>query len=141
MLDVRINKQFIKNLTISVTGAAIEVHRHLGPGLLESMYHKCMMHELRLRGINFVSELALPIQYKGFSFSENFRCDLYIENCMVLELKTIEDILPVHHAQVMTYMKILKAPKGMLVNFNSERIFPSGQKTFVNNYFALLPDK
>jgi len=142
MLDKRgITKAFIRELTISVTGAAIEVHRHLGPGLLESTYHKCLMHELGLRHIHYVSEMLLPIKYKGLSLAESFRCDLYIENCMVLELKVVEWILPVHYAQVLTYMKLLRAPKGMLVNFNAENIFKSGQRTFVNEFFTTLKEE
>lgn len=142
MLDRRgITKEFIRELTISVTGAAIEVHKHLGPGLLESIYHKCLMHELELRGIHYASEVSLPIHYKGLSLVESFRCDLYIEKCMVLELKVVEWILPIHQAQVLTYMKVLRAPKGMLVNFNSENIFRSGQRTFVNEFFTTLKER
>lgn len=142
MLERRgITKAFIRELTISVTGAAIEVHKHLGPGLHESIYHKCMMHELKLRGIHYVSELPLPIQYKDLSLTESFRCDFYIENCMVLELKVVEWVLPIHHAQVLTYMKVLSAPKGLLINFNSDNIFRSGQRTFVNEFFTRLKEE
>ena len=142
MLDGRrITKAYLKEITIAVTGAAIEVHKHLGPGLLESIYQECMMHELTLRGIKYESEKMLSINYKNLSLKGKYKCDLYVENCLVLEYKTVSEILPIHQAQILTYMRILNAPKGIIINFNGHKIFPSGQKTLVNNLFWQLPDR
>jgi GxxExxY protein len=127
-------------LTNQINGAAIEVHKFLGPGLLESVYHKCLKKELNLKGISFKSELLVPIVFKDLEIETDLRCDLFIENCIVLELKAIEIILPIHHAQLMTYMKLLESPKGILYNFHSVNLYKDGQKTFVNEYFRLLED-
>ena len=87
-----VTKKYLKNLIYLVNGAAIEVHKNLGPGLLETIYHKCMIHELNLRGINYKSELVIPIEYKGVFLESDLRCDLHIENCLVLELKAVDRI-------------------------------------------------
>lgn len=136
----KITKSYLTDLTYQVNGAAIEVHKFLGPGLLESVYHKCLKKELNLRGISFKSELLVPIIFKDLEIETDLRCDLFIENCIVLELKAIETILPIHHAQLMTYMKLLEAPKGILYNFHSVNLYKDGQKTFVNEYFRILED-
>jgi GxxExxY protein len=135
-----ITKSYLTDLTNQINGAAIEVHKFLGPGLLESVYHKCLKKELNLRGISFKSELLVPIVFKDLEIETDLRCDLFIENCIVLELKAIEIILPIHHAQLMTYMKLLESPKGILYNFHSVNLYKDGQKTFVNEYFRLLED-
>lgn len=135
-----ITKSCLTDLTYQINGAAIEVHKFLGPGLLESVYHKCLKKELNLRGISFKSELLVPIVFKDLEIETDLRCDLFIENCIVLELKAIEIILPIHHAQLMTYMKLLESPKGILYNFHSVNLYRDGQKTFVNEYFRVLED-
>lgn len=134
------NKTNLNKLTDEVIGAAIEVHKFLGPGLMESTYHRCMERELTLRGISYESQLVTDLAYKGEKLSADLRCDLFIEKQLVVELKSIEAMAPVHHAQVITYMRLLNVPKGVLINFNCDNIFKSGQKTFVNNLFAALPD-
>ena len=111
----KITKSYLTDLTYQVNGAAIEVHKFLGPGLLESVYHKCLKKELNLRGISFKSELLVPIIFKDLEIETDLRCDLFIENCIVLELKAIETILPIYHAQLMTYIKLLEAPKGVFI--------------------------
>lgn len=123
-----------------VIGAAIEVHKYLGPGLLESTYHRCIEQELRMRGLQFRSNLVTELVYKGYTLNADLRCDLLVENVLVVELKAVEVIAPVHHAQLLTYMKLLDVPKGLLINFNSDNIFRSGQKTMVNEKYALLPE-
>lgn len=128
----------INELTYEVIGCAIEVHKHLGAGLLESIYHQCIIEELKSKNINYQSELKLPIIYKGKELETDFRCDLFIENCLVVELKSVSEIHPMHEAQLLTYMKILKAPKGIIINFNCRNIFKEGQKTYVNEYFKQL---
>lgn len=135
-----ITKSYLTDLTYQINGAAIEVHKFLGPGLLESVYHKCLKKELNLRGISFKSELLVPIVFKDLEIETDLRCDLFIENCIVLELKAIEIILPIHHAQLMTCMKLLESPKGILYNFHSVNLYRDGQKTFVNEYFRVLED-
>ena len=135
-----ITKSYLTDLTYQINGAAIEVHKFLGPGLLESVYHKCLKKELNLRGISFKSELLVPIVFKDLEIETDLRCDLFIENCIVLELKAIEIILPIHHAQLMTYMKLLESPKGILYNFHSVNLYRDRQKTFVNEYFRVLED-
>jgi GxxExxY protein len=135
-----ITKSYLKDLIYKVNGAAIEVHKALGPGLLESVYHKCMKHELSLRNINFQSELIIPVNYKGIEIEAQLRCDLFVENILPVELKAIEGILPIHEAQLMTYMKLLEAPEGLLLNFNVTNIFNEGQKTFVNELYRNLSD-
>ncbi|WP_264559298.1 GxxExxY protein [Flavobacterium sp. N2270] len=128
----------INELTYEVIGCAIEVHKHLGAGLLESIYHQCLIEELKSKNINYQSELKLPIIYKGKDLETDFRCDLFIENCLVVELKSVSEIHPMHDAQLLTYMKLLKAPKGIIINFNCKNIFKEGQKTYVNEYFKYL---
>ncbi len=134
-------KQALKELIYIVTGAAIEVHKNLGPGLLESVYHKCLEHELKERELNFKSELKIPIDYKGLQIDAELRCDLFIENILVVELKAIESIIPIHEAQLLTYMKLLNAPKGLILNFNCTNISKEGQKAYVNDLYKLLPDE
>jgi GxxExxY protein len=131
-------KSFIDDLEYRVTGACIEVHRVLGAGLLESIYHKCLEKELHLRGIVFVSNQVVSVNYKGEILDTELRADLIIEDCLVIELKAAENILPIHEAQLLTYMKLLKAPKGLLINFNCINIIQHGKKSFVNNYYRNL---
>ncbi|REJ70830.1 MAG: GxxExxY protein [Planctomycetota bacterium] len=109
-------------LSHPVIGAAIEVHRTLGPGLMEGIYEKCLAHELTLRGLGVVSQQQVDIHYKNISFSEILRCDLLVENCLLVELNCVQQIVPVHKAQVLTYMKLLNAPLGLLLNFYTEKL-------------------
>lgn len=137
---MELTKTYLKDLTYKVNGAAIEVHKALGPGLLESVYHRCMAEELSLRNIRFLSEYKIPFSYKGNALDIELRCDFLIENTLVVELKAVESILPVHEAQLLTYMKLLEVPKGMLINFNVANIFRQGQETYVNELFRVLPE-
>ncbi len=133
-----ITKKYLDELTYQIVGASIEVHKHMGRGLLESVYHQCMKEELNHRKINFHTELCIPIRYKEKELDIDFRCDLFVENCLVVELKAVNELVPQFEAQLLTYMKLLKAPKGILINFNCSNIFKEGQKTFVNEYFKGL---
>lgn len=135
-----LTKTYLKDLIYQVKGAAIEVHKTLGPGLLESVYHKCLKKELTLRGIDFVSEIRIPLIYKGIDIETELRCDLFIENILPVELKAVETILPVHEAQLLTYMQLLGAPIGLLLNFQSVNLFRNGQKTFVNELYRRITD-
>ena len=119
-------------LTQQVIGCAIEVHRTLGPGLLESTYEKCLAHELKLAGLPFIKQAAMPIDYKGTTLDCGYRLDFLIDDYLVVELKAVEQLLPIHQAQVITYMKLAEAPVGLLINFNVKllkdgirRLFPS----------------
>ena len=131
-------QKYLDELTFNVIGAAIEVHKNMGSGLLESVYQQCMIEELTNRNINFVSEFKVPVVYKGKELDIEFRCDLFVENCLVVELKSVSEIRPIHDAQVLNYMNLLKVPKGIIINFNCFNIFREGQKTFVNEYFKKL---
>jgi GxxExxY protein len=106
-------------LTESVIGAAIEVHRDKGPGLIESIYEWCLSKELELRGIAFVTQRLVVIEYKGFTREEPLRCDLLVEACLLVEVKAVKEILPIHKAQLLSYMKLLNIPLGLLVNFHN----------------------
>jgi GxxExxY protein len=112
-------------LSSRVIGAAIEVHRHKGPGLLESIYERCFLHELTLQGIQAVSQRPISIEYKGLVFEETLRVDLLVEDCLLVENKAVEAILPIHKAQLLSYMKLLNVPLGLLINFH-EPILKTG---------------
>lgn len=133
-------KKYLDKLTYDVIGAAIEVHKSLGAGLLESVYHECLKHELSLRKINFSTEMVVPVHFKEIIPETELRCDLLVEDCLAVELKSVAGLLPVNDAQLLTYMKLLKAPKGLLINFNCVNLFRDGQKTFVNELFRNLPE-
>ena len=107
-------------LTFGIIGAAIEVHRHLGPGILESAYEKCLCFELELRGIGFRRQPPLPIIYKGLEIDFGFRADLIVEEKVIVELKCVETLLSIHDAQVLTYMRLTGLETGLLVNFQSQ---------------------
>ena len=109
-------------LSREVIGAAIEVHRELGPGLLESVYEKCLMLELGLRGLNATRQEEATITYKGVTFAEVLRFDLLVERCLLVELKANEAVLPIHKAQLLSYMKLLKVPVGLVINFHEAKL-------------------
>jgi len=133
-----LTKEYLDKLTYQIIGCAIEVHTIMGRGLLESVYHQCMKEELEHRKINFCTEMKIPVVYKGKSLDLDFRCDLFIENCIVVELKAVNEMNKIYEAQLLTYMKLLQCPKGILINFNCSNIFNEGQKTYVNEFFSKL---
>jgi GxxExxY protein len=128
----------LDDLTYEVIGAAIEVHKEIGPGLLESIYEKCFLQELALRNINFRDQLVITLQYKGLSLNSELRLDILVEDILCVELKAIEGLLPIHDAIILCYMKMLQKPKGILINFHCNNIFKSGQKTFANSLYSNL---
>ncbi|MEN9489335.1 MAG: hypothetical protein RL494_1600 [Bacteroidota bacterium] len=132
-------QKYLDELTYEIIGSAIEVHKIMGRGLLESVYHQCLKEELTHRKINFSSEMKIPVIYKNKELETDFRCDLFIENAIVVELKAVFEIHPMFEAMLLNYMKLLKSPKGILINFNCFNIFKEGQKTYVNEYFKILP--
>ena len=126
-------KDYLNKLSNEVIGAAIEVHRDLGPGLLESTYEVSLQHELKLRGFESVRQLILPIRYKNLVVPEAYRIDLLVANCLVIELKTVEALLPIHSAQVLTYLRMSDHHLGLLINFHTVRL-TDGIKRLVHNF-------
>lgn len=133
------NQKLINDISYEIIGCAIEVHKELGPGLLESVYEKCMIHLLIQNGMQVVNQQKVPVNFKGLDIDCNLRFDLLVENLIIVELKTVENFLPIHEAQLLTYLKLLEKPKGILINFNCVNIFKDGQKTFVTKQFKELP--
>ena len=123
-------KRVFSELSNRVIGCAIEVHRVLGPGLLESTYQQCLAHELRLNGIQFSVEHPLPVEYKELNLDCGYRIDLLIEKQIILELKSAEEIKGIHQAQLLTYMRLGGIKRGFLINFNVERL-ADGLKSYV----------
>jgi GxxExxY protein len=115
-----------KDLTEHVIGAPIEVHRTLGPGLLESAYEECLCHELHLREIKFKRQVPLPVQYKGVSLDCGYRIDIVVEDAVILELKCCEHVLPVHEAQLLTYLKLTGTRVGLILNFHVATLVRGG---------------
>ena len=138
---MEVTKKYLNDLTYEVIGCAIQVHKQLGPGLLESVYEKCFLRELAINEIKFKSQVSVPIQYKGLLLDAELRYDVMVENSLVVELKAIDGFLPVHDAILLTYMRMLEKPKGIWINFNCTNIFKSGQKTLVNELYAGLRDE
>jgi len=108
----------------AVIGAASEVHRQLGPGLLESSYHACLCRELELRAIPYQSEVALPLEYKGTQIAKGYVIDLLIEESLIVEIKSVDNLLPLHAAQLMTYLRLQQLSAGLLINFNVHTLLP-----------------
>jgi GxxExxY protein len=109
-------------LSKEVIGAGIEVHRVLGPGLLESIYEKCFVRELELRGLHSIRQKEVRIEYKGIVFTEELRCDVLVEDCLLVEIKAVETVHPIHKAQLLSYMKLLDIPLGLVMNFHELRM-------------------
>ena len=137
---MKVTRKYLNELTYETIGCAIEVHKQLGPGLLESVYERCFLRELAIKGIEYKSQMSVPIQYKGCTLDAELRYDVMVENNLLVELKAIDGLLPIHEAILLTYMRMLEKPKGILINFNCTNIFKSGQKTLVNELFASLPE-
>jgi len=108
-----------------VIGACIEVHRHLGPGLLESAYEECVAYELSLRGLRFERQCSVPLDYKGMELDCGYRIDLVVEDAIILEIKCVDRLLPVHEAQLLTYMRLRRIRTGLLINFR-EAVIKNG---------------
>lgn len=126
-------KDLLNKLSNEIIGAAIEVHRDLGPGLLESTYEMSLQHELQLRGLESLRQVALPVTYKDLVVPDAYRIDLLVEGAVVIELKTVEALRPIHSAQVLTYLKMSGKNLGLLVNFHT-LILKDGIKRLVHNF-------
>jgi GxxExxY protein len=138
---MQITKKYLTRLGYEIVGAAIEVHRQLGPGLLESIYEECLMHELRLRNIEVKRQHKIPVIYKGITVKDDLIIDLLVAGLIILELKSVQVMHPVFEAQLLTYMKLAEIPKGLLINFNVTNIAREGLKPFVNELFEELEDE
>ncbi len=136
----RITKKQINDLTYEIIGAAIEVHKALGPGLLESNYEKALIYELSSKGLKTKTQQTIQVPYKEIYLDCDLRYDVLVEDLIVVENKAVLEMHPVFSAVILTYMKHLKVPKGILINYHVKNLFKEGQKTFVNEYFAALPD-
>ena len=110
------------DLTGPIIGAAIEVHRDKGPGLIESIYEWCLQRELDLNGLSHISQKAVTVTYKGFVRKEPLRFDTLVEGCVLVEAKSVADVLPIHKAQLLSYLKLLNIPIGLLINFNEMKL-------------------
>ena len=113
-----VQKLRYEELTKEIIGAAIEVHKAVGPGLLEGVYEECLCHELKLRNLNFERQILVPVTYKGVTLDCGYRLDLLVEKTVILELKSVDRIHPIFEAQLLTYMRLLQKPVGLLINFN-----------------------
>ncbi len=127
----------VTQLSYEITGLAIKVHKILGPGLLESVYERCLKYELESNGYDVKQQLIVKVNYEDIEFETDMKIDLLVNDCVVVELKTVESVLPIHEAQILTYMKLLRKPQGLLINFNTTNITKS-MKPFVNEYFSRL---
>ena len=127
------NKEEINKLSVTILDCSIEVHKQLGPGLLESVYEVCLCKELNLRKIKYIRQVALPVHYKGDLLDDEYKIDILVENEIVVELKSVECLLPVHEAQLLTYLKLADKKLGLLINFNVPKLV-DGFKRRLNGY-------
>ncbi|MCL1667318.1 GxxExxY protein [Elizabethkingia ursingii] len=134
-----LTKKDITTLSYNVLGCAIKVHKNLGPGLLESIYEKCLKYELEKNGYEVKQQIIAPIIYDDLYFDTELKLDLLVNDLICIELKTVDEIKPVHQAQLLSYMKILQKPQGLLINFYTDNITKSAIP-IVNEYFMALPD-
>jgi GxxExxY protein len=132
-------QKYLNELTYTIIGSAIHIHQELGPGLLESVYEKCMVHLLKQKGLNVSSQQKVPLVFNGLYLDCELRFDILVENVIIVEIKAVECLQPIHHAQLLTYLRLLEKPKGVLINFNCTHLYKEGQKTIVTDLYAKLP--
>lgn len=133
-----ITQAYINEISYKIIGCAIEVHKHLGPGLLESVYEACFIDEMRNSGLDVKSQLYVPVQYKGRDLGGNLKLDLLVNDLIIVEEKAVEVMIPLYKAQLLSYLKLSGKPKGLLINFNSENI-KEQLVSLVTEEFAKLP--
>ncbi len=126
-------KEELNNLSKLILDACITVHKEMGPGLLESIYEICLLSELASRGIKTESQVSIPLRYKGIELSKDFRIDIFVENEIILEIKSVDVLLPVHEAQLISYLKLTNKRLGFLINVNVP-LLKNGFKRFVHNF-------
>jgi GxxExxY protein len=134
-----LNKRQLNKLSFEIIACAIDVHKHLGPGLLEKVYEQCLVHKLTKSGLLVKQQVVVPVTYEDLYLEVDLKLDILVNNLVVVELKTLETILPVHQAQLLSYMKLLNVPKGVLINFFTEKITDSAIHV-ANDLFWNLPD-
>ena len=133
-----VTQKYINDIAYKIVGCAIEVHRHLGPGLLESVYELCIIEEIRSQGLIVQSQLYVPIQYKGKELVGSLKLDLLVNDLIIIELKAVETMIPLYKAQLLSYLKLTGKPKGLLINFHCENI-TNQLVPLVTEEFASLP--
>jgi GxxExxY protein len=134
----RVTQKYINEISYKIIGCAIEVHKHLGPGLLESVYESCFIEELRIAGLSVRSQIYVPINYKGRNLGGTLKLDLLINEVIVVEEKAVEQIIPLFKAQLLSYLKLTAKPKGLLINFNCENV-KEQLISLVTEEFSKLP--
>jgi GxxExxY protein len=127
------NKEEINGITQAIIGGAIEVHKELGPGLLESAYQACLAFELNERGMRVDSQKELPVVFRGVKIDCGYRLDLLVEDCVIVEIKAVEELAPIHEAQLLSYLKLTGVTVGLLINFHVPRL-TQGVKRIVHNF-------
>ena len=132
-------QKYLDSLTYQIIGSAMEVHREVGPGLLESVYEKCTEQLLKEKGLNVTSQQKVPLNFHGLYLNCDLRYDLMVENLIIVEIKAVDYLMPIHEAQLLTYLRMLGKPKGILLNFNCVNLYKEGQKTLVTKLYANLP--
>ncbi|HPT14884.1 MAG TPA: GxxExxY protein [Bacteroidales bacterium] len=137
---MKITKKLVNELSYEIVGCAIEVHKAMGPGLLESVYQSCMHEELTNHGLEFKSQVLLPVYYKGKDVGGKLKLDLLVEDLVIVELKAVDIMLPLFQAQLLSYLRLAEKPKGLLINFHAENIV-NQMIPLVTEKFALLPEK
>lgn len=139
-MKLTMTKKEVTQLSYEIMGFAIKVHKELGPGLLESIYEECLKYELESNGYDVKQQLSVKIDYFDLKTKTDLKLDLLVNDCVIVELKTVENILPIHEAQLLSYMKLLRRPQGLLINFKTTNVTKSS-KPFVNEYFTMLCDE
>ena len=135
---MKITQNYINDLEYKVVGCAIEVHKHLGPGLLESIYEKCLIQELKEQELSVKSQVLVPIYYKDTLVGNDLKLDILVNDLIIIELKAVETMIPVFKAQLLSYLKLTEKPKGLLINFHTDNI-TSQLVSLVTEGFAKLP--
>ena len=133
-----LTQKYINNLSYQIVGCAIEVHKNLGPGLLESVYESCLIDKLTTNKFDVKSQILLPVNYKGKELGSALRIDILVDDLIIVELKAVEAMIPLYKAQLLTYLKLTGKPKGLLINFNCE-IITEQLVPLVTEEFAKLP--
>ncbi|MFM9945764.1 MAG: GxxExxY protein [Bacteroidia bacterium] len=134
----RLTQKYVNEIAFKIIGCAIEVHKHLGPGLLESVYESCFIEEMIDSGLSVHSQVIVPIYYEGKNLGNNLKLDILVNDLIIVEEKVVEQIIPIHRAQLLSYLKLAGKPKGLLINFHSDTI-KSEMVSMVTDEFAKLP--
>ncbi len=135
------SQKLINEIAYKAVGCAISVHREMGPGLLEKIYEECLCEELRYQGMAVSSQVRVPIIFKKKILKKRLRIDLMVEDSVIIECKSVSILMPIHQAQLLTYLKLAKKPKGLLINFNCLNIVNEGLIPLVTDLFAKLPEE